>query len=33
MQTEELLERYRREYYEHIDTAADDEARDKKSQA
>jgi len=31
--TEALLERYRRDYYEHIDTAAEDEARDTKSQA
>ena len=31
--TEALLESFRREYYEHIDTEADDEARDAKSQA
>ena len=31
--TEALLESFRREYYEHIDTEADDEARDRKSQA
>jgi len=31
--TEALLESFRQEYYEHIDTEADDEARDRKSQA
>jgi len=31
--TNALLESFRREYYEHIDTEADDEARDSKSQA
>jgi glutathione-regulated potassium-efflux system protein KefB len=31
--TETLLERYRREYYKHIDTEADEEAQDTKSQA
>ena len=31
--TESLLESFRRKYYEHIDTEADDEARDPKSQA
>ena len=32
-QTEAVLERFRREYYAHIDTEADDEASDQKSQA
>ena len=31
--TEALLDSFRREYYRHIDTEADDEARDRKSQA
>jgi monovalent cation:proton antiporter-2 (CPA2) family protein len=31
--TEALLESFRQEYYEHIDTEADDEARDHKSQS
>jgi monovalent cation:proton antiporter-2 (CPA2) family protein len=31
--TTKLLERFRQEYYEHIDTEADDEARDRKSQS
>jgi len=31
--TEALLESFRQEYYEHIDTEADDEARDRKSQS
>jgi monovalent cation:proton antiporter-2 (CPA2) family protein len=31
--TTKLLERFRQEYYAHIDTEADDEARDRKSQA
>jgi monovalent cation:proton antiporter-2 (CPA2) family protein len=31
--TKALLESFRREYYEHIDTEADDEARDSKNQA